>query len=239
MGWLEQLLLNIIDSGEVPEHIAIIMDGNRRYARKMMLGSVGEGHKEGANKLKQIIEWLSKLHGVKMLTVYAFSILNFNRSKSEVKQLMDLAAETFKEIADQPDILYKHNCRINFIGQIGLMDDYVLKQVRRLHDISPKNPEFILNICACYTSHDEIEHARDKCFEDGADPTYDEVFSRLQLPKKPDLLIRTSGVSRMSNFLLMQCSNTPIYITDQLWPELSFFTLFKILISYQLRNIMP
>lgn len=239
LKWYERLLMKVIDSGEIPEHIAIIMDGNRRYARKMMFDSVSQGHQIGAEKLRQMIEWLSLLHGVKILTVYAFSILNFNRSSDEVKSLMDLAEKTFSDMADKPDFFVRNNCKVNFLGRIDMLEERVLKQIRRVESVSQKNPEFILNICVCYTSHDEIERARDKCYQENITPSYQAVFNRLDLPKNPDLLIRTSGVNRMSNFLLMQCRETPIVVSEVLWPEITAFEVAKILLRYQLRNYLP
>ena len=239
LKWYERMLMKVIDSGEIPEHIAIIMDGNRRYARKMMFDSVSQGHELGAEKLRQMIEWLSLLHGVKILTVYAFSILNFSRSPDEVKSLMDLAEKTFSDMADKPDFFIRNNCKVNFLGRIDMLEERVLKQISRVESVSQKNPEFILNICVCYTSHDEIERARDKCFQENITPSYQAVFDRLDLPKKPDLLIRTSGVNRMSNFLLMQCRDTPIVISEVLWPEITAFEVAKILLRYQLRNYLP
>ena len=237
--WYERLLMRIIDAGEIPEHIAIIMDGNRRFAKKMMFDSVIKGHEFGAEKLKQIIEWLSLLHGVKILTVYAFSLLNFNRVEEEVQSLMNLAEKTFSDMADSPEFFTKHNCKVQFIGKTELLDERVKKQIKRVEECAPPNAEFVLNICVCYTSHDEIERARDKCFQENIQPSYDQVFKHLDLPSKPDLLIRTSGVNRMSNFLLMQCRETPIFITDVLWPEITAFDIAKMLLRYQLRNYLP
>lgn len=241
LNWIQRGLMRIVDSGEIPEHIAIIMDGNRRYARKYLLPKVGEGHREGAEKLKQVIKWLSVLHGVKELTVYAFSLLNLNRAKDEVKDLMDLAESTFKEMADNPQFFEDHNCKIRFIGRVDHeeLEERVKVQIKRVEEVGPTNPEFILNICTLYTSHDEIEQARDDCLAKNIEPTYENVFSHLELPSKPDLLIRTSGVYRMSNFLLMQCANTPIVVTEKLWPEISFYDFVKILIQFQIRNYLP
>lgn len=239
VNWLEHALLKVIDSGEIPEHIAIIMDGNRRYARKMGFATVAEGHKVGAKKLKQTIEWLSELHGVKMLTVYAFSLLNFERNQDEVKGLMDIAVETFSEMAAQSDEMKRRSCAIRFIGRTELLEKRVLDEIRRVEAAAPENPQFVLNICVCYTSHDEIERARDSCLEQNITPTLDDVFQRLELPNKPDLLIRTSGVKRMSNFLLMQCAETPIVVVDKLWPELSVYDFAKMIIKFQLRKSLP
>ena len=239
MNWYEKILLKILDSGEIPEHIAIIMDGNRRWANNHHLSSVSEGHKQGANKLKEIIEWFSHLHGIKILTVYAFSLLNFNRPKEEVDGLMDLAENTFKDLADNPNFFEKNKCKINFIGQIDLLEQRVKEQIQRIYDVSYPNPEFTLNICACYTSHDEIETARNKCFDECIEPTIESVFSHLDIVSKPNLLIRTSGVYRMSNFLLLQCDKSPIVVTDILWPDLNLFNIALISLKYQLRFVLP
>ncbi|EAY06822.1 undecaprenyl diphosphate synthase family protein [Trichomonas vaginalis G3] len=239
MQWYHKALLRIIDAGEIPRHVAIVMDGNRRYARKEHLESITMGHKMGADKLKEVIEWFSKLNGIEMLSVYAFSILNFQRAQQEVNGLMDLAESTFKELADNPEFFTKNNCKINFIGRIEMLEQRVIDQINRVNQLGPKNPKFILNICVCYTSHDEIEHSRDECIENQFEPNYENVFKHLQLPMKVDLLIRTSGVMRMSNYLLLQCSDANIIVTDKLWPELSIWDLSFILIKHQLRNYLP
>lgn len=234
--WYQRFLGKILSSGEIPEHIAIIMDGNRRYARENNLPNVGLGHQKGAGKLKEVISWLSLVNGVKQLTVYAFSLLNFNRSEDEVKALMDLAEITFKDMADTRALFDQYQCKIRFIGRTDLLEERVRRQIKRVEDAGREDAPFTLNICVCYTAHDEMEYAREKCINQKADLTYDNVFSNLMLPSKPDILIRTSGVYRMSNFLLMQCSNTPIYVTNSLWPEISFWDVLKILVRYQLRG---
>ena len=239
LTWYQKALLHVLDAGEIPRHVAIIMDGNRRFARKHKLSSVSLGHKEGSEKLRQVIEWFAELDGIEELSVYAFSILNFNRAKDEVNGLMDLAENTFREIADQPDFFKKYCCKINFIGRIEMLEERVLKQIERINKAAHPNPKFILNICACYTSHDEIEHSRDACFEKGIEPTYEHVFENLELPHKVDLMIRTSGVFRLSNYMLLQCKDAPIIVTDKLWPELSVFDVFVIFLKYQLRNVLP
>ena len=238
-NWYERFVLKIIDCGEIPEHIAIIMDGNRRYARKMHLEKVSDGHEIGAEKLKQLIQWLSVLHGIKTLTVYAFSLLNFKRNREEVESLMDLAVRTFGQMAEELGEFRRRNCAVRFIGRKELLDERVQEQMKRVEALGPEHPEFLLNICVAYTSHDEIERARDACFQDKVEPTWEEVFRRLELPRKPDLLIRTSGVQRMSNFLLMQCAETPIIVVEKLWPELNIWDLAKIMIRYQLRHALP
>ena len=239
LKWYQKWLLRVLDSGEIPRHVAIIMDGNRRYARKHHLDSVCLGHKEGAEKLRQVIEWLSQLDGVEELSVYAFSLLNFNRAKEEVNGLMDLAENTFKEIADQPEFFQEHCCKINFIGRIELLEERVLHQIDRINRAAHPNPKFILNICACYTSQDEIEHSRDDCFKEGLEPNYENVFKHLQIPSNVDLMIRTSGVYRLSNYMLMQSKNAQIIVTDKLWPELTLYDLILIFLKYQLRSVLP
>jgi len=239
MNWFNKYLLKVIGTGEIPKHVAVIMDGNRRWARRNHLSSVSQGHEEGAKKLKEMIEWFSLIDGIEMLTVYAFSLLNFSRPKDEVQGLMDLAERTFKEMADKPEFFYEKKCKVCFIGKIDMLEERVQIQIRRMIDAGHPNAKFTLNICACYTSHDEIETARDICLENGLVPSYCNVFSNLALPSKPDLMIRTSGVNRLSNFLLLQSENTPIYITDKLWPDLSPFDIAYIFLKYQLRFVLP
>jgi ditrans,polycis-polyprenyl diphosphate synthase len=238
-SWYERLVLRIVDCGEIPEHIAIIMDGNRRYARKRGYSTVLDGHNDGAQKLRQVIEWLSHLHGVKMLTVYAFSILNFERPADEVAGLMRLAIDTFTQVLNESVRFQREKCAIRFIGRRELLASEIRDLFEKVESTAPPDPEFVLNLCVSYTSHDEIETARDRCFAEGVDPSLPEVFGRLDLPKRPDLLIRTSGVNRMSNFLLLQCADTPIAVVDELWPELKLTTLARILIRWQLRRSLP
>lgn len=239
MNWFQKALLHILNAGEIPRHVAIVMDGNRRYARKEHLSSVTVGHKLGADKLKQVIEWMSELNGIRILSVYAFSILNFKRSKEEINGLMDLAETTFKDLADQPEFFTKNQCRINFIGRVEMLEKRVVDQIKRVSEAGNKNPKFILNICVCYTSHDEIEHARDDCFRENITPNLENVFNHLQLNEKVDLLIRTSGVMRLSNFLLMQCQDANIIVTDKLWPELNIWDFSYIMLKHQLRHYLP
>jgi ditrans,polycis-polyprenyl diphosphate synthase len=237
--WWERLLLRIVDCGEIPEHIAIIMDGNRRYARKRGYSSILEGHNDGAQKLRQVIEWLSHLHGVRILTVYAFSILNFERPADEVTDLMRLATDTFTQVLNESARFQREKCAIRFLGRRSLLAPEICELFDRVESTAPADPEFLLNLCVSYTSHDEIESARDRCFSEGVEPSLPEVFDRLELPKRPDLLIRTSGVKRMSNFLLLQCADTPIAVVDELWPELALATLARVLLRYQLRRSLP
>jgi ditrans,polycis-polyprenyl diphosphate synthase len=176
---------------------------------------------------------------VKVLTVYAFSILNFQRSPDEVDGLMRLALDTFSSILNDSSQFQREKCAIRFIGRKELLSAEVRQLFDKVESTAPPNPEFFLNVCVSYTSHDEIERARDLCLLDNAEPSIDEVFARLDLPRRPDLLIRTSGVNRMSNFLLLQCAETPIAVVDALWPELTLYQIAKVLIKYQLRRLLP
>jgi undecaprenyl diphosphate synthase len=239
LSWMEKLALRILDRGELPAHIAIIMDGNRRFAKKKGFDRIADGHRYGAEKLKEVIRWLSVLHGLKMLTVYAFSILNFKRSEQEVEDLMSLAVEFFAEVREERKNSQLQSAALRFIGRKELLSPRIQQEMDDLEKSSPEDPQFVLNVCVSYTSQDEIERARDRCKEDNCGMSWDDVFQRLDLPCSPDLLIRTSGVWRMSNFLLMQCADTPIAVVETLWPELSAWDLVKILLKYQLRRVLP
>jgi ditrans,polycis-polyprenyl diphosphate synthase len=138
---------------------------------------------------------MSVLHGVKMLTVYAFSILNFERSADEVEGLMRLALETFSSVLRDASQFQREKCAIRFIGRKELLAANVRALFDKVEATAPPNPEFVLNVCVSYTSHDEIERARDQCLLDNAEPSLDEVFARLDLPKRPGPLILTSGVN--------------------------------------------
>ena len=133
----------------------------------------------------------------------------------------------------------KHQCTINFIGRIEKLEERILKQIRRIQELSPKNPKFTLNICVCYTSHDEIENAREQCFQQNITPNLENIIEKLEIPQKVDLLIRTSGVLRISNFLLLQSKDSSFVVVDALWPELSLLDIVQIFIKYQLRNYLP
>ncbi len=201
------------------QHIAIIMDGNRRWAKERFLPSM-MGHKKGVEALKKTVRACDDF-GIKYLTLYAFSTENWNRSKEEVDFLMELLATTIvNELAE----LNENNVKMNYIGNLEALNPNLQNILASSVEKTRNNTGVNLNIAINYGARDEIVHAvknivRDNIPEDKITP---EVISKYlytgHIPD-PDLLIRTSGEKRISNYLLWQIAYSEIYITDIYWPE--------------------
>jgi undecaprenyl diphosphate synthase len=211
------------DEDRLPAHIAIIMDGNGRWAKKRgMTRSIG--HREGSNTLRKIVGFCNKL-GIKYLTVYAFSTENWKRPKNEVDYLMSLLLEYLrnaeKELAGQ-------DIRIRVIGNTEGLPDEICRQIIRVMKVTEGNGGMILNIALNYGGRDEIINAvkrlaRDVksgrvCPDDIDECMLESMLYTSGVPD-PDILIRTSGEKRISNFLLWQCAYTEFWYTDDLWPD--------------------
>jgi undecaprenyl diphosphate synthase len=207
----------------LPEHVAIIMDGNGRWARKRHLPRV-EGHRNGAESAKTIIRAAGEL-GIRYLTLYAFSTENWNRPKSEVNTLMRYLVHYLKK--ETPD-LNRNNVRLEAIGQIHRLPDNVRKQLDLSRKTLASNTGLTLILALSYSGRSELVHAvrqiamqvrSGKLSPRGiTEDTISEHLYTRQWPD-PDLLIRTSGEMRVSNFLLWQISYTEFVITETLWPE--------------------
>ncbi|OIO39795.1 MAG: di-trans,poly-cis-decaprenylcistransferase [Candidatus Omnitrophica bacterium CG1_02_49_10] len=207
----------------IPEHIAIIMDGNGRWAHRRGLPRI-MGHKRGVDTIQKVIGGCREL-GVKMLTVYAFSTENWHRPKREVGQLMALLKAYLRKDAER---LNKNNIRLYFSGRIKGLPDDVRASIKEALEITRNNDGFILNIALNYGGRAEIVDAARKVASDAMSgklnlSSLDEkLFSRYLytagLPD-PDLVIRTSGEMRISNFLIWQASYAEFYVTEKLWPS--------------------
>ncbi|KAK9687477.1 hypothetical protein K7432_014777, partial [Basidiobolus ranarum] len=150
----QQVLIEILKCGPVPRHLAFIMDGNRRFARKLSVKTV-EGHTRGYHKLEEVLEWCLKL-GVNTVTVYAFSIENFKRPKEEVDGLMKLAKEKLDYLCEKCDIINEHQVRIQILGKLDLLPSDVYEAAQRAMRLTAHNTKATLNLCFPYTSRDEI-----------------------------------------------------------------------------------
>lgn len=201
------------------EHIAIIMDGNRRWAKEKNLPSA-MGHKKGVDALKNILRACNDF-GVKYLTVYAFSTENWNRKKEEVEFLMNLVAVTLtNELAE----MHKENVQIHFIGDLTRLSDKLQKILANAVETTKNNTGVVLQIALNYGSRDEIVHAVRKIVESGVKP--DEIDEQLISDNlytagvpDPDILIRTGGEQRISNYLLWQIAYSEIIIRSEFWPD--------------------
>ena len=218
---------------KIPNHIAIIMDGNGRWAEKRGLPRT-LGHKEGANALRKIITYAGKI-GVKYLTVYAFSTENWKRSKDEVDALMFLFKTYLK---NEEKSIMKNIVRFLVSGRKDDVSPSLLEAIKKLEDKSKNNTGLTLNIAFNYGGMAEIVDAVNSILKSGIDNLAEEDFSKYLYNNIPDpeLLVRTSGELRISNFLLWQIAYSEIYITDALWPDFDEKELDKAIESYNGRD---
>ena len=217
----------------VPNHVAIIMDGNGRWAKKRGLPRTF-GHREGAAALRKVITHAAKL-GIKYLTVYAFSTENWKRSQEEVSALMFL----FKSyIKNEEKNIMKNNIRFMVSGRSENVSSTLLKAIKALEEKSKNNTGLTFNIAFNYGGRAEIVDAVNKIIESGVEKIDEESFGKYLYNNLPDpeLLIRTSGELRISNFLLWQIAYSEIYITDTLWPDFDEAELEKAIENFNKRD---
>lgn len=208
---------------KIPEHIAIILDGNRRWAKQRGLPTL-QGHTEGANNLERIASYCNKI-GVKYLTVYAFSTENWKRSEEEVGYLMKLFE---KYLADFETKFKDSTARIRLAGGIERLPEKLQEGVRRIEEKTKNNTGITLNLCINYGGRDEIVNATKilaeqvKNGELAVEDITEELFSKHLRTKDapdPDLMIRAGGEHRLSGFLLWQTSYSELYFAEPMWPD--------------------
>lgn len=218
------------------KHIAIIMDGNRRWAKEKHLPSA-MGHQKGVDSLRSTMRLFDQF-GIKYLTVYAFSTENWNRKKEEVEFLMGLLAKT---LLNELDDMHKENVRIRFLGDLTKLSKNLVDIVKNAENKTKDNTGVNLNIAFNYGSRDEITNALKAIVQEGLkseDITEDTISNHLytkDIPD-PDLLIRTGGEKRISNYLLWQLAYSEIYVTDAYWPEFDENELSKAIVEFEHRN---
>ena len=229
-----------IDRTNVPQHVAIIMDGNGRWAKKQGEDRVF-GHHEGVNSVREIVEACGEI-GVKYLTLYAFSTENWNRPKEEVDALMELLVAT---ISMETPNLDKKGVKLQAIGDIESLPQSCQKELQESIDFTAKNNTLTLILALSYSSKWEITNAVKqiaKKVEEGKmnskDITSKDIEKHLSTSKwpEPELMIRTSGEHRISNFLLWQLAYAEFYFTETLWPDFRKNEFFKAILSYQNRE---
>ncbi len=230
-----------IDSSKLPEHIAIIMDGNGRWAKKQGLLNRIFGHKSAVTSVREATETCAEL-GVKYLTLYAFSTENWNRPKEEVNALMELLVSTIKS---ETPTLNKNKVRLNAIGDLSSLPASCQKELSETIEQTKHNTGVVLTLALSYSGRWEILEAikklaasvKDQSFDINSlnENTFRQFLSDKTLPD-PELLIRTSGEFRISNFLLWQIAYTEIHITDVLWPDFRKNDLYKAIVDFQKRE---
>lgn len=224
----------------IPKHIAIILDGNGRWAKKRLLPR-NAGHAAGAKTVEKIIEDAHNI-GVKYLTVYAFSTENWNRPDDEVKALMKLLRDYLANCIERAN---KNDMRVRVIGDRSRLDTDIVSKIEELEECSKNNTGITFIIALNYGSRDEITRAVKKVVsdvkegklspEDITDQTINDYLDTAGIPD-PDLLIRTSGEIRLSNYLLWQLAYTEFYFTDVLWPDFDKEELKKAIAKYNQRD---
>mmetsp|Transcript_3097 Transcript_3097/g.5206 ORF Transcript_3097/g.5206 Transcript_3097/m.5206 type:complete len:279 (+) Transcript_3097:72-908(+) len=233
-------VFKILGAGPLPAHFAIIMDGNRRYANRERIGRK-EGHVKGFNKLHETLFWLLDV-GIRNVSVYAFSIDNFKRTAEEVDALMDLALEKFEVLLDDMDLVHKYELKVLVTGDLTLVPEKVKNAALALMQRTKDYSRCVLNICFAYTGCNDIAHAVNTVasgVESGKIGTSDVnvklIEKSLLTSGMPpvDLLLRTSGEKRLSDFLLWQCSGAHLAFIDTLWPDLSLWDLVQVILEYQ------
>ena len=235
-GSSEARLVRQIDLGRLPAHIAVIMDGNGRWAAERHLPRV-EGHRAGIDSVRSSVELSARL-GVKVLTLYAFSVENWKRPPGEVSVLMGLLKRYLRlELAT----LLENNIRFRVIGSQRELDADVRSELDHAQDQTASNTGMVFNIALNYGGRAEIVSAARRALETGVDPSeLDEArFAGLLYTAgqpDPDLLIRTSGEMRVSNFLLWQIAYAEIWVTETYWPDFRARHLLEAVLAYQKRD---
>lgn len=236
----EKLQVKALDRERIPRHIAIIMDGNGRWAKKRGLPRTA-GHVSGAESFRNIATYCKEL-GMDYLTVYAFSTENWKRPQEEVDAIMGLLGKYLQEAIDAME---KENIRLAFFGDLSPLSDELRELCKKSAALSQTHDGFQANICLNYGGRDELVRAAKKfaldCAEGKTDPNHltEDAFSDYMWSNgipDPDLIIRPSGEIRISNFLLWQSAYAEFYFTDVLWPDFDRAELDRALIDFQGRS---
>jgi undecaprenyl diphosphate synthase len=230
----------IKDSGEIPRHVAIIMDGNGRWAKTQGRTRIF-GHRQGVNSVRDIVEASGQL-GIKFLTLYTFSTENWKRPESEVTILMKLLIKALK---NETDRLHENDVKLISTGDLNTLPEKVRKELYDAIEKTKNNKLMTLNLALSYSGRWDILNAVKKICVDFKesklrldslnDKKFSEYLATVNIPD-PDLLIRTGGEFRISNFLLWQCAYSEIYIDEKYWPEYRRADYYKAITEYQKRE---
>ncbi|ASJ08891.1 UDP diphosphate synthase [Thermococcus siculi] len=241
-GLYEDYLFEKVRGGRIPNHVAIIMDGNRRWAKKLEKPP-WYGHLFGSQKLEEILEWCRDL-GIRTLTVYAFSTENFKRKPEEVNALMNLFEQKFKELLTDERV-HKYGIRVNVLGRKELLPENVRKAAEEAERATRKYSNYTLNIALAYGGRSEIADAVKDIVRDALegklrpeDVDEDLIKRYLYYPNMPDpdIVIRTGGEERISNFLLYQIAYSELFFVDVYFPEFRKIDFLRIIREYQKRQ---
>jgi len=225
----------------VPNHVGIILDGNRRFAKRLML-KPWKGHEWGAEKVEKVLEWGNEL-GIHELTLYTLSLENFNRPKTEFNYLMDLFKKEFKRLSKDPKLQEKE-IKINFIGRLWMLDEELQQILKGISNKTKNNSKFTVNFAIAYGGRQEVVDATIKIAEQvklgklDISKINEETFSEnLWNSSEPDLIIRTGGETRTSNFLNFQAAYSEWIFLEKSWPEFEKEDFISAINEYDTRSI--
>jgi len=239
-GWLWRQ----VENGDKPEHIAIILDGNRRWASEKVLNP-WFGHEKGAEKVEQLLDWCLKLD-VKSVTLYAFSTENFSRPEDEVKEIMRIAEERFRELLTDERIR-RDKIRVKVIGRVNLLPEGLRQLIEDVEKSTQDYDKHFLNFAFAYGGRAEIVDAAKKIAEEVREgkldlekvdeQTFEQHLYTSHMPNQdPDLIIRTSGEERLSGFLLWQSAYSELCFLDVYWPDFRSIDLLRAVRTFQKRK---
>lgn len=205
-----------------PIHVAIILDGNRRFAKRLML-EPWKGHEYGAEKVEKLLDWLKELK-IKELTLYCLSIENLKRPKQELDYLLNLFRKEFENISkgENKEKIEKNKIKIKFIGNLSLLPKDLQKQCKELEKQTQKNNNYTVNFCIAYGGKQEITEAIKKIIKNkikSEQVNEQTIKQNLYLQDEPDIIIRTGGEKRTSDFLPWQSAYSEWFFLDKFWPE--------------------
>ena len=235
-GSIEDALVRRVDFDRLPRHVAIIMDGNGRWAATRQLARV-EGHRAGIDSVRDTVETSARL-GISVLTLYAFSVENWKRPDTEISALMGLLQQYLRL---ELSTLLRNNIRFRVIGQPDRLSDEVRDELQMAEARTATNTGMVFNIALSYGGRAEIVDAARRAIREGIEPsaldeaTFESFLYTAGQPD-PDLMIRTSGEMRISNFLLWQIAYAEIWVTETLWPDFRARDLLEAIVDYQKRD---
>ena len=229
-----------MDAENVPRHLGIIMDGNRRFAKRLMI-KPWKGHEWGAQKLTDVFEWCEEF-SIKELTLYTFSVQNFDRPPKEFDYLMKIFFENFDNLKTDKRI-YENQIRINVIGRTWMFPQKIQDKMNEIMNLTKNHDKYILNFAMAYGGREEVIDATKKIAQQiksgelDIEDINEEVFKKnLYIAEEPDLVIRTGGEKRISNFLSYQSAYSEFIFLDKLFPELEKDDFEECMIEYSNRK---
>ncbi|VVB16737.1 unnamed protein product [Arabis nemorensis] len=241
MGLMRRFIFRVLRVGPIPNHISFIMDGNRRFAKKHNIKSINAGHRAGFISVTYVLQYCKEI-GVPYVTLYAFGFDNFKREPEEVKCLMDLMLEKVELTIEQAISGNLKGIRVIFAGDLNSLNERFRAAAQKLMEITEGNRDLIIVVCVAYSTSREIVHAvRESCVRKCDDGDGDVALELSDIEEcmyastvpDPDLVIRTGGGDRLSNFMIWQTSKSLLHTTAALWPELGLWHLVWAILKFQ------